>query len=173
MEFFELIERRHSVRAFQDRAVGWETVLRIIAASDLAPSAGDLQAYRVVAVERHETKMALAAAAMGQDFIATAPIVLVFFSDPGRSRAKYGQRGASLFCIQDATIAAAYAQLAAAELGLASCWVGAFREQPAAEALAAPPDLRPVVIMLIGHPAEAPERPPRRPLMELIRREAF
>lgn len=172
MEFFELIERRHSVRAFQDRAVDWETVLRIAAASGLAPSAGDLQAYQIVAVERRETKMALAAAS-GQDFIATAPVVLVFFADPGRSRSKYGQRGATLFCIQDAAIAAAYAQLAATELGLASCWVGAFREQPAAEALAAPPDLRPVVIMPIGHPAEAPERPPRRPLTGLIRREKF
>lgn len=173
MKFFELIERRHSVRAFQDKAVDWGTVLRVIAAADLAPSAGDLQAYQIVAVERRETKMALAAAALGQDFIATAPVVLVFLADPGRSRAKYDQRGATLFCIQDATIAAAYAQLAAAELGLASCWVGAFREQPAAEALAAPPDLRPVVIMPIGHPAEAPHRPPRRPIESLCRREHF
>jgi nitroreductase len=171
--FFELIETRHSVRAFRDKAVDWQTIRRIIAAADLAPSAGDLQAFHVVVVERGQTKAALAAAALGQDFIAAAPVALVFFADPARSQAKYAQRGASLFCIQDATIAAAYAQLAAAELGLASCWIGAFREQPVAEALAAPSGLRPVAIIALGYPAEAPHRPPRRPLESLYRRESF
>jgi nitroreductase len=173
MGFFDLIEARHSVRAYLDRPVDPQMLRRILAAADLAPSAGDLQAYRIVIVERQETKNALAAAALGQDFIASAPVVLVFVADSGRSRAKYGERGASLFCIQDATIAAAYAQLAATELGLACCWVGAFREQPVAQALAAPAGLRPVAMVPIGHAAEAPERPPRRSLESLCRHETF
>lgn len=173
MGFFELIEARHSVRVYRDQVVDRETVRRLLAAASLAPSAGDLQAYRTVVVERRETKAALAAAALGQDFIVAAPVVLVFFADPARSRAKYGERGTSLFCIQDATIAAAYAQLAATGLGLASCWVGAFREPPVAQALSAPPGLRPVVIMPIGYPAEAPERPPRRPIESICCSERF
>jgi len=171
--FFDLIEARHSVRAYLDRPVDPQTLRRILAAADLAPSAGDLQAYRIVVVESRETKNALALAALGQDFVASAPVVLVFFADPGRSRAKYGERGASLFCIQDATIAAAYAQLAATELGLACCWVGAFREKPVAQALAAPAGVRPVAMIPIGHPAEAPTRPPRRTLENLCRHETF
>lgn len=173
MTFFELIAARHSVRAYQDRPVGREVIERLLAAANLAPSAGDLQGYQVVIVEKPETKAALAAAALGQDFLAAAPVVLVFFADAARSRSKYGDRGASLFCIQDATIAAAYAQLAACELGLASYWVGAFREEPVARALAAPPGLRPVSMLPLGYAAETPERPPRRELKDFCRRESF
>ena len=173
MGFFDLIEARHSVRAYQNRSIDVELLRRILAAARLAPSAGDLQAYRIVIVERQETKDALAEAALGQDFLATAPVVLVFAADPGHSRARYGERGASLFSIQDATIAAAYAQLAATELGLACCWVGAFHEQPVAQLLRAPAGLRPVAMIAIGYAAESPERPPRRALESLCRRETF
>jgi nitroreductase len=173
MDFFKLIDARHSVRAYRDQPVDPKAMRRIVAAADFAPSAGDLQAYRIVLVESQSTKAVLAEAAHGQDFILSAPVVLVFFADPSRNRAKYGQRGAELFCIQDATIAAAYAQLAAVELGLACCWVGAFREQPVADALGAPQGMRPVAIIPIGHPAEAPQRPPRRAIENLCSRERF
>ena len=173
MGFFDLIEARHSVRAYQDRSVEAQKLRRILAAADLAPSAGDLQAYRIVIVERPEAKVALARAALGQDFLASAPVILVFFTDPGGSAAKYGERGASLFSVQDATIAAAYAQLAATELGLACCWVGAFHERPVAQALRAPAAMRPVAMISIGYAAETPERPPRRSLESLCRHETF
>ena len=173
MQFFDVIAARRSVRSYRDLPLDWEIIQQILNAVRLAPSAGDLQAYRIVVVKRHETKAALAAAALGQEFIVAAPAVFVFFADLARSQAKYGQRGASLFCVQDATIAAAYAQLAATELGLASCWVGAFEERPVAEALAAPENQRPVVIMPIGYAAEAPARPPRRSLESFVFREGF
>ena len=137
----------------------------------LAPSAGDLQAYEIIAIERPELKSALAAAALDQEFIAQAPVVLVFLADVHRSESKYSRRGATLFCIQDATIAAAYAQLAAAALGLGSCWVGAFDEDRVAKVIEAPDVMRPVAILPLGFPAERPTRPPRRPLQDLVRRE--
>jgi site-specific recombinase XerC len=43
-----------------------------------------------------------------------------------RSAAKYRERGARLYAIQDATIACAFAMLAATALGLGTVWVGAF-----------------------------------------------
>ncbi|HEX5999469.1 MAG TPA: nitroreductase family protein [Hyphomicrobiaceae bacterium] len=58
----------------------------ILAAAQSAPSAGDLQAYRIVVVTDRETKALLAKAALGQHFIAEAPTVLVFFADILRSR---------------------------------------------------------------------------------------
>ena len=76
---------------------------------------------------------------------------------------------ASLFCIQDATIAASYAQLAATAQGLASCWVGYFDEAGVATALRAPAGFRPVAIMPIGYAAAAPDWPQRRKLDELVR----
>jgi nitroreductase len=172
MQFFEVIERRRSVRAYTKTAIAHDQLESILAAARLAPSAGDLQAYQIAVVEKGPTKRAVAAAAQGQDFIAQAPLVLVFCANPELSEGKYGRRGASLFSIQDATIAACYAQLAATALGLASCWVGAFDETRVADGLGLPAGLRPIAILPIGHAAESPDRPPRRPLGELVRREA-
>lgn len=94
--------------------------------------------------------------------------MLVFCASSELSRCKYGERGKFLYCIQDATIAASYAQLAATAQGLASCWVGAFDEAAVAAVLRAPRRLRPVVIMPIGYAAEAPDRPQRRAFDELV-----
>jgi nitroreductase len=172
MQFFEVVDRRRSVRAYAKPAVARDKLERILATARLAPSAGDLQAYQIAIVEKRETKTALAEAALAQDFIAEAPVVLAFCANPELSEGKYGRRGALLYCIQDATIAACYAQLAATAVGLASCWVGAFNEARAADALGLPAGLRPVVIMPMGYAAESPDRPPRRPLDEIVRREA-
>jgi nitroreductase len=172
MQFFELVETRRSVRAYAKTAVEGEKIRRILATALLAPSAGDLQAYQIAVIEKSETKAALAAAALGQDFVAEAPVILVFCANPQRSASRYGERGAMLYCTQDATLAACYAQLAATALGLASCWVGAFDETKVADVLDLPARLRAVAIMPIGYAAEWPERPPRRPLEDLVRREA-
>jgi nitroreductase len=170
MEFFEVVEKRRSVRAFTIAPVEADKLEAILAAARLAPSAGDLQAYQIVAIDEADAKVALAAAALGQVFVAEAAVVLVFCASPGRSESKYGQRGASLYCIQDATIAACYAQLAATAQGLASCWVGAFDEARVAAVLRTPPQLRPVALMPIGYAAEVPVRPQRRALDALVRR---
>ena len=173
MQFLEVIERRQSVRAFASRELEPEKLSALLGAVRLAPSAGDCQAYEIVVVQEPSGKAALAEAAYGQEFVASAPVVLAFVADPRRNVAKYGDRGASLYCVQDATIAAAYAQLAATALGLASCWVGAFDERRVAAALKASGSLRPVALMPIGYAAETPTRPPRRSLGEIVRSETF
>lgn len=173
MQFFDVIDRRRSIRAYRAAAVERSKLDAVLSAARLAPSAGDLQAYVILLVENPDTKSALAEAALGRDFIADAPLVLVFLADRRRSEGKYGSRGATLFCLQDATIAAAYVQLAAAAEGLGTCWVGAFDEARVASAINAPAHLRPVALMPLGNADEAPARPPRRPLSELTRRERF
>jgi nitroreductase len=170
MQFFEVVETRRSVRAFTATPIERDKLETILATARLAPSAGDLQAYQIVVIDEVDAKAALAAAALGQHFVAEAPVVLVFCASRELSGRKYGERGASLYCIQDATIAASYAQLAATAQGLASCWVGAFDEAGAAAVLRAPRRLCPVAIMPIGYAAEAPDRPPRRAFDEIVHR---
>ena len=170
MQFFEVVEQRRSVRAFTQTPIESQKLETILATARLAPSAGDLQPYRIAVIDEVDAKEALAAAAFDQRFVAEAPVVLVFCASPESSERKYAQRGAALYCVQDATIAACYAQLAATAQGLASCWVGAFDEAAAAAALNAPRQLRPVALMPIGYAAEAPDRPQRRALSELVRR---
>lgn len=145
----------------------------ILAKANAAPSAGDLQAYEVVAVLSPRLRNELADAALGQAHVAEAPLVLVFCADPERARAKYGQRGVDLYAIQDATIACAYAQLAATELGLGSCWVGAFHEEVVAHDLHVPPTHRPVALLTVGRAAERPPATPRRSVEDLVRIDTF
>lgn len=168
MEFFEVVRARHSIRAFTSRSVEPEKQRAILEAANRAPSAGNLQAYEIFAVTNRAALSALARAAVEQEFIAQASLALVFCAHPARSAKKYKQRGASLYCIQDATIACAYAQLAATALGLASVWVGAFDENAVRAATGASKDLLPVAILPIGYASEEPEVTERRSLASLV-----
>ena len=96
MSFKALIEKRRSVRAFEDRPIESEKLQAVLEAVNQAPSAGNLQAFEIYKVTAPRTRAALARAA-NQSFIAEAPVVLVFFANPGRSAAKYGARGRDLF----------------------------------------------------------------------------
>ncbi|WP_423430728.1 nitroreductase family protein [Limisphaera sp. 4302-co] len=167
-DFFALIEARRSVRAFESRPVEPAWIEKILRAAQRAPSAGNLQAYEVVIVRHPETIRALAGLCYNQSFIAQAPVVLVFCADPARSSAKYGPKGETLYAVQDATIAAAYAELAVAALGLATCWVGAFDEAELIRRLHLRPGLRPIAVFPVGWPAEQPPRTPRRPYEEVV-----
>lgn len=173
MELESVLRNRRSIRAYKDQPVEEEKIRAILEAAGSAPSAGNLQAYEIVQVKDSEVRSALARAALDQDFIVTAPVVLVFLANAIRSSARYGQRGRRLYAVQDATIACAYAHLRAADLGLGSVWVGAFDDEAVRRAVGAPEEIRPVSILPIGHPAESPAASPRRGLDDLIHLDRF
>jgi nitroreductase len=167
MDYFEAVRVRQSIRAFQKKPVEEEKIHRIIEALNLAPSAGNLQAYEVIIVKDPVLKMQLARAASGQDFVSEAPVCFVFLAYPERSSKKYGHRGSELYSIQDATIATTCAMFAATALGLSSTWVGAFNEEAAARVVGAQRDKRVIAILPIGYGAETPEATPRRPVSDI------
>ena len=174
--FLNIVDRRVSVRAFTDAPVSDQVLHSALRVCRLAPSAGNRQAYHVVIVRDAGQKLNIARAAVEQMWIAEAPVVVVFLADPERSGSKYHDRGRFLYSVQDATIAAAYFQLALEAAGLSSCWVGAFREDFVAQAIGvtATPipigsmPLRPVVVMPVGEAAERPRRRHRRAVREFV-----
>lgn len=168
MDFFDLVQKRQSIRSFQAKKVEEENLKKILEAANRAPSAGDLQAYEIVVIRNSDQKRKLYQAALEQEAVLEADVVLVFFANPSRSSAKYGERSRKLYSLQDATIAASYAQLAVSNLGLGCVWIGAFDENEVKEICQAPKDLRPITIMPIGYPAEKPEKTPRRDLKDLV-----
>ncbi len=169
MEFQEVIERRRSIRVYSEESVDSAALDRVLHAVSRAPSAGNLQAYHVFVVGSPRKRQLLAAAAGEQPFLAQAPIDLVFFVDPDRSATKYRRRGASLYAVQDATIAACFAVLAATNEGLSTVWVGAF-EESAVRAVCGETKLRPIAIIAVGHGAEDPPETPRRAVDEMVQR---
>ena len=150
----EIFKKRHSVRSFQDKPVEEEKIKEILEVANSAPSAGNLKAREIMVVKDLETKKTLAQAALGQDFIAEAPVVLVFFALPEKSGRKYEERGRKLYSIQDATISASFAWLQAVDLGLSCCWVGAFDDGKVKEILKVPSGWHPIAILPIGHSVE-------------------
>ena len=168
-DFFETVRHRHSVRKYQsDTPVEREKLHAILEMAMAAPSAGDLQAYRISVVSDADTRAALQQAAGAQSFISAAPVCLVFSADPTRSAQEFGPRGAQLYAVQDATIAAAYAQLAVVAAGMGSTWVGQFDDQKVASLLSLPAGLVPVALLSVGYPAELPESTPRRRLGDVV-----
>jgi nitroreductase len=168
MEFFEVVKRRRSTRAYAAKPIEMEKLDTILAAANAAPSAGNLQAYEIYRVTSPERKRALAKAAWDQNFVAAAPELLVFCAHPARSAVRYRQRGVKLYAVQDASIACTFAMLAASALGLSTVWVGAFDDNAARRAIGAPDGHVPVAMLPIGYAAETPELTLRRPLDDLV-----
>lgn len=168
MEFFEVVRQRHSIRNYSSRPVEQGKLDRVLAAANLAPSAANLQSYEVYVVTKVKQRAALAKAACAQGFVLVAPLSLVFCTNPVRLLERYGERGRGLYAVQDATIACAYAQLAAAAQGLGTVWVGAFDPDAVRQVIGAPDEMEPVAILPIGYPEGQPEIKGRRPLEDLV-----
>ena len=154
MDFWQVINERHSVRDFVPGVgVPPESVARLLSAAIRAPSAGNRQPWHFYVIRDPAVKESLAAVAYGQAFVSQAPVVIVICTDAEQSAERYGQRGRDLYCLQDSAAAAEHILLGAVSLGLGGCWVGAFDEQRAAQALDLPERYRPVAILPIGKPA--------------------
>jgi nitroreductase len=153
VDFWAVVEDRHSVRNFdQGRDVSPEIVAKLLETAIRAPSAGNCQPWYFFVVRNQEIKRALAQAALGQWFLSEAPVVIVVCAEPERSALRYANRGRYLYCLQDTAAATENLLLAAVASGLGTCWVGAFDDEQASQALDLPAHLRPVAIVPIGYP---------------------
>ena len=170
MDFFEIAKQRRSIRLFTDQPVEEEKIEQILLTTLSAPSAGNLQAFKIYVVRSAEARAALTAAAHGQDSMRTAQVVLVFCTNAAQAAKKYGERGERLYTLQDATIACTFAMLAIEALGLATVWVGAFRDEAAWNAIGSPVGLMPVAMLPIGYKGEEPAPTFRRSIEKLVHR---
>jgi nitroreductase len=170
MDFFDVVAKRRSVRAYLDKEVEEDKLQKILEAGNAAPSAGDLQSYEIVAIKDKQERKALSHAARNKSFLVQAPVDLVLIANQKRSAERYGDRGVKLYSVQDATIAASYIQLASTALGLSTCWVGAFDDKAVAKVVGADIDegLVPVAIIPLGYADESPTASPRRKLSDLV-----
>jgi len=166
MQFFELVRARHSVRRFRPEPVAEELVTKILEAVQTAPTAGNFQAYEIYVVSGEARMRALAAATFNHDWIAQAPMALVVCSHAARCQ----YDGPEHWALQDASIAATLAHLAIVELGLATCWVGAFIPAKVAEVVEAAEGHVPLAVLPVGYGDQVPEQTTRRALQEFVHR---
>ncbi|MCJ7636565.1 MAG: nitroreductase family protein [Nitrososphaeraceae archaeon] len=162
---YNVMLNRRSQRKFETKEVeNWKLDI-IFAAADTAPTAGGFQGFDIYHIKNNEIKIKLVVAANNQPYV-NAPVVLVFCMNPTRVKMQFPSEILKKFSIQDATLAAAYAQLAAHSLGLSSIWIGMIDEKKVMEAIDT--DLTPSSILCIGYPKKVLQPKPKRALSELI-----
>jgi nitroreductase len=164
-EFREFLRSRMSVRDFLPDPVPGDRIQWLLECASTAPSAGNREAWDVVAVTDPEVREALAQAALSQPHIAEAPLVLAICANYVRSMSRYGERGI-LYALEDASIACTYLMLSAHALGLHTCWTGAFDEEEVREILEVPAHVRPVALLAVGRGRPPAERTGRMPVEE-------
>jgi nitroreductase len=164
-DIFKVMATRRSTRKFSKNPVEKWKIDKILAAADTAPTAGNFQGFEIFYISDKETKEKLVNASNNQPYVNT-PLVLVFCMNPSRVKLNFSPKVIMKFSIQDATLAAAYSQLAASALGLSSIWIGMFDEEKVKEIIGT--DLRPTSILCIGYPIKKRPAKLRRQLKELI-----
>lgn len=168
MDVFTAIQKRRSVRRFQKKIIPKKFEEKLIDALIWAPSAGNLQSRKFFFIKNMTIKERVVEAALYQEFVLDAPLVVVACSD-SRIQNYYGKRGESLYAICNVATSLQNFMLQATELGLGTCWIGAFDEEKMKETLKIPNHLKPIAVIPVGFPAENPEvplRPDKKKLVE-------
>lgn len=176
-----------TVRAYLPDALPPGTLATLVAAAQSAPSSSNLQLWSVIAVEDAGRKARLAQVAGGQAHIEQAPLFLVWIADLSRADRVAAAHGRTLegcdylesFMVAaiDAGLAAQNAAVAAESMGLATCYVGALRNDPerVAAELGLPPRAMALFGMCVGRadPARPSYIKPRLPQPMVTFRERY
>jgi nitroreductase len=168
------IQERQSIRKFSGEAIPEGVIEEILQTGISAPNAGNRQPWRVVLVTSKELKDQLAMAAGGQTFLAEAPILFVVCAVPSESAERYGERGKTLYALQDTAALTQNMLLAAHLSGYASCWVGAFNEERVKHVLNIPTEMRPVAMLPVGKMhGNLPPKRGRKSFRDVLIKETF
>jgi nitroreductase len=164
MDVSTAINQRSSVRAYKATDVEEDKLKKILEAGRLAPSASNRQDWKFIVVKSKETKKKLAKAAFGQSFIGGAPVVIVACGTDSSAVMGCGQPTHTV----NVSIACAFMILQAYELGLGTCWIGAFNEDEVKRILNIPEEVRAVAMTPLGYPDEPPSKKSRKSLNQII-----
>ena len=171
MNFQQLVAARRSVRAYRPDPVPEPLLHDVLEAARLAPSACNRQPFRIVVIHTRSREAELLRI-YPKDWFVQAPLVLAVCAVAGEAwtRSRYDGWSAAE---TDATIAMDHLLLAAADLGLGTCWIAAFDPTAAREVLGLPEGVVPVAFTPLGWPADTPGPKERRSLENLVHQERW
>jgi len=169
MDVMEVIEKRKSIRAYQEKPIPEEKLRKLLEAARLAPSARNAQPYKYIVVKDAKLREKLAQEATPYHFIGEAPVIIIAVA----LRPDYVMRSEVPAYAVDIGIAFDHITLAAIEEGLGTCWIGGFYQEPVKKILNIPERYKVVAMLPVGYPAESPSKKPRKSLDELICYDTF
>ena len=153
MDFKNVYLGRRSIRKYKEKAVPIELIGEILDLASFAPSAGNLQNWKILVVTDEAKKQQIAEACLQQDWMIEAPVLIVICNDYNDVKNHYGKLG-KMYSIQNCAAFAFGILLAAYNSGLASCWVGAFDNEAVQRILDIPEDQDPEIIISLGYADE-------------------
>jgi len=169
MEYFELIKKRYSVRAYKPMPVEEARLLKVLEAARLAPTAANRQPFRLIVIQtkgREEELRKIYA----REWFTQAPLVICACALTAEA---WSRSDGKNYADVDTAIALDHLTLAAADLGLGTCWIAAFNPKAAREVLRLPDGVEPVAFTPLGYPADDWKPKKRRALSELVRHEKW
>ena len=165
---FELIQKRESCRAYQDKPVEHEKLIQCLEAAHLAPSACNSQPWRFVVAEEPELVKEIAGCVYDgvtpiNRFASTVPAFVVVVEGAAKLSALLGGKVKQQEYAQiDLGLTTAQFCLAATELGLGTCILGWFQEKKLKALLSIPEKLRVRLVLAVGYAANDTPRPKSR-----------
>lgn len=156
MNFTEVLNSRRSIRRFKQDKIEDVVLLSLIDAATKAPSAGNTQPLRYFIIREKELLAQIFAQTAWGGHVRPARDPQLGVTSPTAFIAVCMQnQGESASGSADAGAAIQNILLAATDLGLGSCWIGAFNKAKVNELLKLD-KLTALYLVALGYPAEAP-----------------
>jgi len=169
VEFSELIQKRYSVRAYKPDPVEDERLRQVLEAARLAPTAANRQPFQLIVIHTAGREAELRRI-YDREWFVQPPLVICACGVPHQS---WVRRDGKSYMDIDVAIAMDHLILAAANVGLGTCWIGAFDRTAAREVLDLPDDVEPIAFTPLGYPADECRPKKRKPLSQLVRYEQW
>ena len=169
MDVFEAVTQRKSIRKYKDKEIEKEKLIKVLESARIAPSASNRQEWKFIVVKDENTRNKLVSAAHDQKFVGQAPVTIVACSTESERIMPCGQHAYTV----DLSIAVSFMMLEATELGLGTCWLGAFDEEAVKEILGIPSDIRVPAMFTLGYADENPVARPRKALKDIVCHEKY
>ena len=148
MDFYEVVRKRRSFRAYQSKMPEKEKVDRILEAARLAPTWANLQGVQYIIVQKPENVKAIWNAIDQETKFIDAPMFIIGIIAPsGSGTNKSGEKYYGV----DFGICFEHLILAAAAEGLATCWIGFFNEEKVKKILKIPKKYKVMGITPLGY----------------------
>jgi nitroreductase len=148
-------------RSFTDEPVAEEILKQLAWAASRAPMGGAELVRRIIVVS--EPAMVLIIRQVTPSFLANATAIIIICTDLARAETAMGRQGRDILSLLDAGAAAENVALAAPALGLGVSFVRSANDAALREVLELPEDVRPDILIGVGHPAPTPSPSPRMP----------
>jgi len=151
MTFIDVAKLRFSSRHYLRKDVEKEKIIQVIEAARVAPSAANRQPWYFIIVQSEEKRTQLAQV-YKRDWFKEAPVVIIACGDHSQSwKRPFDGKD---HCDVDVSIAVDHITLAAADMGLATCWICAFNAELCRNLFKLPQNIEPLALLSLGYPAD-------------------